>query len=153
MRAVVQRVSQASVTIDGDERGRIESGVVILLGVAKTDTAEAAPWLADKIARLRIFADEAGNMHRSLMDVGGQALVISQFTLHARTRKGTRPSFNDAAPPAQAIPLYEQFVEELRKLIGGDSVQTGEFGAMMAVSLVNDGPVTIIVDSPEAMSA
>jgi len=153
MRAVIQRVSQAQVEVTDRPTSRIKTGVVILLGVAKTDTEPSAKWLADKIARLRIFPDEAGNMNQSLLDIHGQAMVVSQFTLHARTRKGTRPSFHDAAPPEQAIPLYARFIAELRKLLGPSAVATGEFGAMMAVSLTNDGPVTIIVDSPESASA
>lgn len=148
MRAVIQRVSQAAVEIDSEVAGQIGCGGMILLGVEKSDTAKDAVWLADKLVRMRIFSDEAGNMNRSLLDIGGEALVVSQFTLHARTRKGTRPSFNDAAPPEQAIPLYEQFITELRTLLGENNVATGRFGAAMQVSLVNDGPVTIIVDSP-----
>jgi D-tyrosyl-tRNA(Tyr) deacylase len=153
MRAVIQRVSRAAVEIDGEVAGQIDRGGMILLGIEKADTTKDAVWLADKLARLRIFPDEAGNMNRSLLDIGGAALVVSQFTLHARTRKGTRPSFNDAALPEQAIPLYEQFVAELQKLLGKAKVATGRFGAAMQVSLVNDGPVTIIVDSPQTKEA
>ncbi len=150
MRAVVQRVSQASVAVGSETIGSVGPGMVVLVGIAKSDTPDAAAWLAEKVCRLRIYPDDNSNMNRSLIDVGGQALVISQFTLHARTRKGTRPSFNDAAPPEHAIPLYNEFVERLRGMLGHDAVATGEFGAVMAVSLVNDGPVTLIVDSPEA---
>lgn len=150
MRAVIQRVSEAKVAVDRRIIGEINAGLVVLLGIARTDGPEDAIWLADKVAQLRIFADKAGKMNRSLVDQRGQALVVSQFTLHARTRKGTRPSFNDAAQPEQAIPLYHAFVTALGSRIGPDSVATGEFGALMAVSLVNDGPVTIIVDTPEA---
>ncbi len=153
MRAVIQRVSEASVSVEGANQGRIQTGLVVLLGIAKNDDANAVRWLVQKITQLRIFPDSTGNMNRSLIDVGGQILVVSQFTLHARTRKGTRPSFNDAAPPAMAEPLYEMFVRELRDRLGPDAVATGSFGAMMAVSLVNDGPVTIIMDSPEAPTA
>lgn len=147
MRAVVQRASQASVTVSGQTIGEIAQGVVILLGITGNDTAADGKWLAEKISKLRIFADDTGAMNRSLVDTNGQALVISQFTLHARTKKGTRPSFNDAAPPDIAAPLYEQFCDEMRQLLSEDAVATGEFGAMMQVSLVNDGPVTLILDT------
>jgi D-aminoacyl-tRNA deacylase len=149
MRAVVQRVQQAQVTIGEHVAGKIGAGVVILIGIAKTDAPSDAVWLADKITKLRIFADKAGAMNRSLADTQGGALVVSQFTLHARTRKGTRPSFNDAASPEIAVPCYERFITELRQRLGAGAVATGEFGAMMQVSLVNDGPVTLIVDTPE----
>ncbi len=149
MRAVIQRVSEARVTIDQRIAGEIGPGLVVLLGIAKTDTAGDATWLADKISKLRIFADELDRMNRSIVDQKGQALVISQFTLFARTRKGTRPSFNAAAPPEMAIPLYESFLEQLRQRLGTNAVATGEFGAMMQVALVNDGPVTMILDTPE----
>ncbi len=149
MRAVVQRVTQAKVTVDKRVVGEIGPGVLILLGITHPDTKTDGQWLADKIAKLRIFPDEGGNMNRSLLDTGGEALVVSQFTLHARVRKGTRPSFNDAAPPAQAEPLYEAFRQQLSAALGGRPVPGGEFGAMMAVDLCNDGPVTLILDTPQ----
>lgn len=148
MRAVLQRVSQAKVTVAGRTTGEIGPGLLILLGITHTDTAADGQWLAEKIAKLRIFPDDAGQMNRSLIDTGGDALVVSQFTLHARVRKGTRPSFNDAAPPTQAEPLYEQFKQQLSVALGGRSVPSGEFGALMQVALNNDGPVTLVVDSP-----
>lgn len=146
MRALIQRVSQAGVTIGDGEKSRIGSGLLILLGVESADTGDDGPWLARKIAQLRLFEDEDGKMNRSLIDTGGDALVVSQFTLHARTRKGTRPSFDKAARPEQAIPLYEAFVAALEAELG-KPVGTGEFGAMMAVHLVNDGPVTLMIDT------
>ena len=149
MRAVIQRVSEARVTIDQRVAGEIGPGLVVLLGIAKSDTASEAIWLADKISKLRIFADDTDRMNRSIVDQNGEALVVSQFTLFARTRKGTRPSFNDAATPETAIPLYELFLEQLRQRLGSSAVATGEFGAMMQVALVNDGPVTMILDTPE----
>jgi D-tyrosyl-tRNA(Tyr) deacylase len=146
MRVVIQRVSSASVTIDGRVKSSIGSGLLILLGVAEGDTPEDVAWLTAKVAALRIFPDAAGRMNRSVVDAGGECLVISQFTLIASTRKGTRPSFNDAARPEQAVPLYERFVSILTAAIGRD-VATGEFGADMAVQLLNDGPVTLVLDS------
>lgn len=146
MRAVVQRVSSARVMVEGEATGEIGRGLLILLGVAHGDTAADGEWLAQKLAALRIFEDDTGKMNRSVVDLAGGALVVSQFTLLASTRKGNRPSFNDAAPPAVAIPLYEQFVAQLTTLIGRP-VATGRFGAMMQVSLVNDGPVTLVLDS------
>ena len=143
MRAVCQRVSTARVLVGGELAGEIGPGLCVLLGVAREDgTAEAAR-LAGKIARLRVFEDEAGRFDRSLLDVGGAALVVSQFTLIADTAKGNRPSFSGAAPPEQAEPLYERFCTELRAL--GVPVEQGVFGARMAVELVNDGPVTIVL--------
>ena len=127
--------------------GQIEAGLLVFLGIARTDTATAGQWLAAKIAKLRIFPDENGNMNRSLLDHGGRALVVSQFTLHARTRKGTRPSFNDAGPPALAEPLYRSFLDQLQIALENRPVAAGKFGAMMQVQLVNDGPVTIILDT------
>lgn len=146
MRAVIQRVSSARVTVAERETGRIGSGLMILLGIASGDTQEDVDWLVAKIAALRIFPDAGERLNLSIRDVGGQALVVSQFTLIASTRKGTRPSFNDAAKPAEAIPLYERFVTQLAAAIGRP-VPTGEFGASMQVELVNDGPVTLILDS------
>jgi D-tyrosyl-tRNA(Tyr) deacylase len=144
MRAVVQRVGRARVSGDGAELGSIGRGLCVLLGVARGDTAAQADALAGKIARLRVFPDDEGRFDRSLLDVGGEALVVSQFTLIADTRKGNRPSFSDAAPPELAQPLYERFCEALREL--GAPVATGRFGALMQVELVNDGPVTIVLD-------
>jgi len=149
MRAVVQRVTAARVAIDGRTVGEIGPGVVVLLGVAREDTAEEGQWLAEKIAKLRIFADADGAMNRSLVDTHGDAMVVSQFTLHARTRKGSRPSFNDAAPPDPARELYTRFLAQLESALCGRRVARGEFGAMMQVSLTYDGPVTIIVDTAE----
>lgn len=146
MKAVIQRVSSASVIIDGQTVGAIERGLLVLLGVATGDTAEDGEWLAQKIAALRIFEDADGKMNLSVRDAGGGALVVSQFTLIASTRKGTRPSFNDAARPDTAIPLYDGFVRQLEAALGRP-VPTGRFGAMMQVHLVNDGPVTLVIDS------
>jgi D-tyrosyl-tRNA(Tyr) deacylase len=145
MRAVVQRVSRAQVLVDQQVVGQIDRGLVILLGVARADTVEQARWLADKIVALRIFADDEGKMNRGLAEVGGEALVISQFTLYGDCQKGRRPSFVDAASPEMAIPLYEEFLNAVRAL--GIVTASGRFGAMMQVELVNDGPVTLIVES------
>lgn len=145
MRAVIQRVSQAAVSINEREVGRIDHGLLILLGVHDTDTQKEVDYLIKKIAQMRIFEDEQGKMNLSIEDVKGALLSISQFTLFADTKKGNRPSFIAAARPETAIPLYEAFNEGLRQR--GITVETGEFGADMAVSLVNDGPVTIIIDS------
>lgn len=146
MRAVIQRVSEASVTIEGKIKGKIASGLLILLGIEDTDSQEDIEWLCGKISRLRIFADEEGIMNVSLQDAGGEALVVSQFTLHASTKKGNRPSYIKAAKPETAIPLYEAFVKQLEGELG-KSIQTGEFGADMKVALINDGPVTIMIDT------
>jgi len=146
MRVVLQRVSSASVTIDGRVTGKIDRGLLVLVGIEAADTAADGDWLAQKLAKLRIFPDEAGQMNKSVADIGGGILLISQFTLHASTAKGTRPSFNAAARPEQARPLYEQFIAQLSTALGRP-VATGEFGAMMQVALVNEGPVTIIIDS------
>lgn len=146
MRVVLQRVSSASVAIDGRVAGRIDRGLLVLVGIEAADTAADGEWLAQKLCKLRIFADEAGQMNKSVVETGGGILLISQFTLHASTAKGTRPSFNAAARPEQARPLYETFIAQLSAALG-QPVQTGEFGAMMQVSLVNDGPVTLIIDS------
>lgn len=147
MRAVIQRVSSARVTVGESITGEIEAGLLIFLGIARTDTEQTGPWLASKIAKLRIFPDETGNMNRSLLDHGGRALVVSQFTLHARTRKGTRPSFNDAAASDLAEPLYRLFLNQLQVALEDRPVAAGEFGAMMQVQSINDGPVTIILDT------
>jgi D-tyrosyl-tRNA(Tyr) deacylase len=147
MRAVLQRVSRAAVLIDGETVGAIQWGLLVLLGVAPTDTEKEAQWLAEKVAGLRIFNDEAGKMNLGVADVGGGLLVVSQFTLYGDCRKGRRPSFIAAAPPEIAVPLYEAFVNALRAR--GLPVATGRFGAMMQVELVNDGPVTLILDTKE----
>lgn len=146
MRAVIQRVSSASVAIEQRTTAQISRGLLVLLGVQNADTESDAGWLAQKIAALRIFEDDAGKMNRSVVEAAGEVLVVSQFTLLASTRKGNRPSFNEAAKPDLAVPLYEFFVHQLESLLGR-SVPTGTFGAMMAVSLVNDGPVTLVLDS------
>ena len=146
MRAVIQRVSQARVDIpDHDYTAGIDLGFLILLGVEEADDESDIHWLVKKISALRVFSDEAGRMNLALPDVGGQTLVISQFTLHASTRKGNRPSFIKAAKPEKADALYESFIAALR--VAGIPVETGIFGADMKISLVNDGPVTIIIDS------
>jgi len=145
LRAVVQRVARARVLVGGKVRSEIGAGLCILLGVARGDDAATAERLAGRVARLRIFENEDGRFDRSLLDVGGAALVVSQFTLLADTAKGNRPSFTDAAPPEEAEPLYERFCEELRTL--GVEVGTGVFGARMDVELVNAGPVTIVLDT------
>lgn len=145
MRVVLQRVSRAEVRVAGAVVGRAGRGHLILVGFTEGDEPEAVQWMADKIVGLRVFPDQDGRMNRSLEDVGGDLLVVSQFTLYGDTRKGRRPSFVDAAPPDIAIPLYERFVEELRTRCSG-SVETGEFGAAMEVDLVNDGPVTLILE-------
>lgn len=146
MRAVIQRVSKASVTIDGRIRAEIGRGMLILLGIEETDSVEDVDWLVGKVTRLRIFNDDEGDMNLPLQEIGGEIIVVSQFTLHASTKKGNRPSYIKAARPETAIPLYEEFVRNL-SLQSDKPVQTGEFGAMMEVSLVNDGPVTIIIDT------
>lgn len=146
MRVVIQRVREASVTIDGKVRSAIGKGLLILVGIEDTDNNEDIAWLVGKIVNLRIFSDEAGLMNLSIKESGGEILVISQFTLYASTRKGNRPSFIRAARPETAIPLYEDFVRRLSQA-DGIAVKTGEFGADMQVALVNDGPVTIIIDS------
>jgi D-tyrosyl-tRNA(Tyr) deacylase len=147
MRAVVQRVRRSAVVIDGETVAAIEHGLLVLLGVTATDTPADVQWLAEKTANLRIFNDAAGKMNLSVADIGGSLLVVSQFTLYGDCRKGRRPSFVAAAPPDIAVPLYEAFVNALRSL--GLPVGTGRFGAMMQVELVNDGPVTLILDTKE----
>jgi D-tyrosyl-tRNA(Tyr) deacylase len=146
MRAVVQRVSKAQVIVDNEKVSQINMGVMILLGIEEADTMEDIQWLSKKIANLRIFNDADGVMNKSLIEVQGNAIVVSQFTLHAATKKGNRPSYIKAAKPAIAIPRYEQFVQQLQKDLGR-KVGTGIFGADMKVELVNDGPVTIIIDT------
>lgn len=145
MVALVQRVSEASVEVDGQITGAIGTGLLILLGVHRNDTEAEADWLARKCANLRIFPDEEGKMNRSLRDIGGEALVVSQFTLYGDASRGHRPSFTESAPPEKAEPLYRYFVAQLSKELGR-SVPTGVFGAMMRVRLVNDGPVTLWVE-------
>ena len=146
MRVVIQRVSGASVTVDGDVTGKIGKGLLVLQGIEDADTGEDVAWLSAKIVNLRIFNDEAGVMNLSLKDIGGELLLVSQFTLHASTRKGNRPSYIRAARPEAAIPLYEEMIRQLGIDLGRP-VQTGVFGADMKLGLVNDGPVTIIMDS------
>ncbi|MGB0788980.1 MAG: D-aminoacyl-tRNA deacylase [Marinirhabdus sp.] len=146
MRTVIQRVKKASVTVAGKPVSAMQKGLLILLGVATGDTQEDVDWLARKIARLRIFEDENGAMNKSVLEIGGEVLVVSQFTLHASVKKGNRPSFIKAARPGTAGPLYEKFVAKLQNILGNE-VQTGIFGAMMEVALTNDGPVTIVIDS------
>lgn len=146
MRVVLQRVSEASVSIDNKVNSEIETGLLILLGIEDGDSQEDISWLCSKIVKMRIFNDENGVMNKSLLDIDGDAIVVSQFTLHASTKKGNRPSYIKAAKPDVAIPLYEQFVKSLKGEMG-KPVGTGQFGADMKVSLLNDGPVTIIIDS------
>ena len=146
MRAVVQRVASASVTIANQTKSSIQAGLLLLLGVEDADTAEDIEWLSGKIVRLRVFPDDQGVMNRSVQEVGGDVLVVSQFTLHASTKKGNRPSYIRAARTEVAVPLYEAFIRKLAEDLG-KPVQTGEFGADMQVALVNDGPVTILFDT------
>ena len=146
MRAVIQRVSEASVEINNQLVAEINNGFLILLGIEIDDTLEDVIWLSNKISQLRIFSDEDGKMNNSIIEVDGNAIVVSQFTLHAKTKKGNRPSYIKAAKPQQAIPLYEEFIENLSNVIG-KKIQSGEFGADMRVNLLNDGPVTIIIDT------
>lgn len=146
MKAVIQRVTKASVTIDYEVVASISNGLLVLLGIINDDTQEDINWLSNKIANLRIFGDENGVMNKSILDIDGNAIVVSQFTLHASTKKGNRPSYIKAAKPEIAIPLYEAFVEKFQQDLG-KIIQTGEFGADMKVELLNDGPVTIIIDT------
>lgn len=146
MRVVIQRVSQASVHIENQVVSGINSGLLILLGIEESDNEDDIQWLCSKISKLRIFPDADGVMNHSVMDVMGEVLVVSQFTLHASTKKGNRPSYIKAAPPLIAIPLYEKFITTMEAYLG-KKISKGEFGAMMDVSLVNSGPVTIIIDS------
>ena len=146
MRIVAQRVSRASVTIDGKVKSAIGMGMMVLLGIEEADTQEDVEWLCQKLSKLRIFSDENDAMNLDINQIEGSFLVVSQFTLHAMTKKGNRPSFIRAARPEHAIPLYELFVKRLHE-VSGREVLTGEFGAMMEVELINDGPVTILMDS------
>ena len=146
MRAVIQRVSEAFVVIGEQKVANINQGLLVFLGIEVEDEKEDALWLANKIIQLRIFQDEKEVMNKSIMDMDGEIIVVSQFTLHAKTKKGNRPSYIKAARPEQAVPLYEQFKKDLSEAIG-NQVQSGEFGADMKVSLINDGPVTIIIDT------
>jgi D-tyrosyl-tRNA(Tyr) deacylase len=148
MRLVLQRVSEASVSIEGAIKAQISKGLLILLGIEAEDKLEDIEWLVKKITNLRIFSDDEGKMNHSILDVDGSILLISQFTLHASTKKGNRPSYIKAARPEVAIPLYEQFISKLETTLA-KPIGTGEFGADMQVALVNDGPVTIIIDSKE----
>jgi len=145
MRAVVQRVSQASVNVNNKVVGRIGHGLLVLVGFHTSDTPEQVQWISDKVLKLRIFNDEDGKMNRSVLDVRGSVLIVSQFTLYGDARKGTRPSFIESARPEVAVPLYEYMLQYLSKT-GNIPVESGEFGAMMDVALVNDGPVTIILE-------
>ncbi len=147
MRVLIQRAAGASVTIDGEARGKTGKGFVVFVGVTEGDTADDAVYLADKTVKLRVFEDENGKMNRSLSDVGGGLLIVSQFTLYGDCRKGNRPSFTDAAVPGSAAPVYEAFVNRCRS--SGIPVETGEFGADMKVELINDGPVTLWMDTAE----
>ena len=148
MRAIIQRVTEATCTVEEKITGEIGTGLLVLLGVEESDTTEDIVWLAQKIANMRIFSDEQGLMNRSLSDVQGNILLISQFTLFAQTKKGNRPGFTRSAKPDKAIPVYTQMIKELEKLTG-TAVQTGIFGADMKIRLVNDGPVTIIMDTKD----
>ncbi|NLY43167.1 MAG: D-tyrosyl-tRNA(Tyr) deacylase [Clostridiaceae bacterium] len=146
MRAVVQRVTQSKVTVDGKITGKIGAGLMVLLGVAPQDTSGDVDYMAEKILNLRIFQDEEGKMNKSLLDIDGELLVVSQFTLYGDCRKGRRPSFTNAAPPDHANKLYEEFIEKCKSM-GVKNVQSGVFGAHMHVSIENDGPVTLLIDS------
>jgi len=146
MRVVIQRVTRASVSVKGKIKSEIGQGILVLAGIEEADTTEDADWLAGKIVQLRIFNDQDNIMNLSIMETGGEILVISQFTLHAKTKKGNRPSYIRAAPPGVAIPIYNSFVEKLSLLLEKE-IGTGIFGEMMQVELINDGPVTIIIDS------
>lgn len=148
MRIVLQRVAEATVRINGEVNGQIGPGLLLLAGIIPEDTTEDIQWLSKKIVQMRIFGDDAGKMNRSVQDINGNILLISQFTLFASTKKGNRPSFIQAAPPAIAIPLYEKLIIQLEQELGS-KIETGIFGADMQVSLVNDGPVTILIDSKD----
>jgi len=146
MKAVIQRVSTANVTIEGKIKGKINNGLTILLGIEDADSREDVQWLSAKIVNLRIFDDDKGVMNLSVKDINGEILLVSQFTLHASTKKGNRPSYIRAAKPEVSIPLYEQFIQQIQVDLGRN-IETGEFGADMKLSLINDGPVTIIIDT------
>ena len=146
MRAVIQRVSEASVTVEGAIIGQIQRGLMVLVGIVNEDDTSDIEWLSNKIIHMRIFEDENGVMNKSLIEVGGAILLVSQFTLHASTKKGNRPSYIAAAKPEISIPIYEAMIHQLEKDLGA-SIQTGKFGADMKVALINDGPVTITIDS------
>ena len=146
MRAVIQRVSEASVTVEGAIIGQIQRGLMVLVGIVNEDDTSDIEWLSNKIIHMRIFEDENGVMNKSLIEVGGEILLVSQFTLHASTKKGNRPSYIAAAKPEVSIPIYEAMIHQLEKDLGA-SIQTGKFGADMKVALINDGPVTITIDS------
>jgi len=148
MKIVIQRVSKASVTIENKKVAEIQSGLLILLGIVNEDTQEDIKWLSNKITNLRIFNDDEGVMNKSIKDINGDIIAVSQFTLHASTKKGNRPSYIKAAKPNIAIPLYEKFVQQVEVDLG-KKVQTGQFGADMKVELLNDGPITIIIDSKD----
>ena len=145
MRVVIQRVTEAEVSINEEISGKINNGLLILVGIGQDDHMEDIQWLTQKITNLRIFSDNEGKMNLSILDIKGEILLVSQFTLYASIKKGNRPSFIQSAPPIFAIPLYEQFIKSLKET--GIAIQTGQFGADMKVSLTNDGPVTIIIDS------
>jgi D-tyrosyl-tRNA(Tyr) deacylase len=146
MRAVIQRVSKAHITISGGSEKQIGEGLVVLIGIEEGDGLPDIEWLSGKISRLRIFNDSAGVMNLSIQDTGGEAMVVSQFTLHASTKKGNRPSYIRAAPPPVAVPLYEAFIKQMESILQRQVV-TGKFGASMSISLTNEGPVTIIIDT------
>jgi len=148
MRAVIQRVTEASCTVDGEITGAIQQGLLVLLGIGETDTNADIGWLAQKIVNMRIFSDDEGKMNRSLIDIHGSVLLISQFTLFASTKKGNRPGFTRAARPDTAIPLYEEMKAEISRLTGTPTA-TGIFGADMKISLINDGPVTVMMDTQD----
>jgi len=147
VRALIQRVKEGGVTIDGKTHAEIGKGLVILLGIRKGETPDAADFLAEKCMALRVFEDSNGKMNLSVSDIGGDVLVVSQFTLYADTQKGNRPGFSEAAPPEEAEPLYEQFVGRIRSALDDGKVRTGVFRAMMEVKIINDGPVTILLES------
>ncbi len=146
MRVVIQRVSQASVSINSIVKGKINHGLLVLVGIEEADGKDDINWLTSKILGLRIFSDQMGKMNLSIKEIGGEVLLISQFTLHASTKKGNRPSYINAAKPSVAIPLYQDFISAIENELG-HTIQTGEFGADMQVALINDGPVTITIDS------
>lgn len=145
---VIQRVSRASVRVEGRETGTISRGLVVLLGIDRDDADDDLKWLSNKVEKLRIFEDDEGYMNRDIGEVGGEMVVVSQFTLFGNLKKGSRPSFNRSAPPPKALPLYRSFVREMERRLG-KPVVTGSFGAMMEIELINDGPVTIVIDSKD----